>query len=178
MSSPGPLEYGKFYHIYNRGNNRESIFLEDGNYTYFLQLYVKYIEPVACTYAYCLLRNHFHLLIRTKTVTEQEFEYRAEVVHQTREADDHKPWKPKVPSEQFSHLFNAYAKAINKRYNRSGTLFEHPFGRLVIDEFESLKRVMCYIHRNPLKHGFVQDFRQYVKLCVKKEALKPASESA
>ena len=76
MSSPSPLELGKYYHIYNRGNNGESIFLEDRNYTYFLQLYIKYIEPIALTYAYCLLRNHFHFLIRTKTVAEQELEYR------------------------------------------------------------------------------------------------------
>lgn len=161
MSSPGPLEFGKYYHVYNRGNNRESIFLEDRNYTYFLQLYVKHIEPIACTYACCLLHNHFHLLIRIKTVAEQEMEYRTEAARQTQEVCDNKPWKPKLPSEQFSHLFNAYAKAINKGYNRSGSLFEHPFGRLPADEFEYLKRLMCYIHHNPLKHGFVQDFRSW-----------------
>ncbi len=155
MSSPRPLEFGKHYHIYNRGNNRESIFLEDRNYTYFLQLYVKYIEPVAYTYAYCLLSNHFHLLIRTKTVEEQQ------MAHQTGAAHGDKPWKPQWPSEQFGHLFNAYAKAINKSYNRTGSLFEHPFSRLAVDEFTYLKRLMCYIHRNPLKHGFVQDFRTW-----------------
>lgn len=161
MSSPNPLEFGKYYHIYSRGNNGESLFLEDRNYTYFLQLYIKYIESIAVTYAYCLLRNHFHFLIRTKTVVEQELEHRAAVANQTLAVHDNKPWQPKQPSDQFSHLFNAYAKAINKSYNRSGSLFEHPFGRIPVDEFDYLKRVMCYIHRNPHKHGLTQDFRTW-----------------
>ncbi len=61
MSNPIPLEPGKYYHIYNRGNNRENIFKEDRNYAYFLKLYVFHVGPIADTYAYCLLRNHFHL---------------------------------------------------------------------------------------------------------------------
>ncbi len=72
MTSPAPLQYGQYYHIYNRGNNRENIFIEERNYRYFLKLYAKYIEPIAHTYAYCLLRNHFHFLVRIKTVEEQE----------------------------------------------------------------------------------------------------------
>ena len=58
---------GAYYHIYNRGNNRENLLIEKRNYLYFLSLYAKHIEPVAATYAYCLLRNHFHLLIRVRT---------------------------------------------------------------------------------------------------------------
>ena len=66
MSNPIPLEPGKYYHIYNRGNNRENIFKEDRNYAYFLKLYTFRVGPIADTYAYCLLRNHFHLLARVQ----------------------------------------------------------------------------------------------------------------
>ena len=62
MPSPPPLAYDGYYHIYNRGNNRENIFKETRNYRYFLTLYAKHIEPVADTFAYCLLPNHFHWL--------------------------------------------------------------------------------------------------------------------
>ena len=54
------------YHIYNRGTNRENVFVEERNYRHFLQLYAKHIQPVAETYAYCLLKNHFHFLVRIK----------------------------------------------------------------------------------------------------------------
>jgi putative transposase len=67
MTSPTPLQPGQYYHIYNRGNNRENVFIEKRNYPYFLKLYARHIEPVADTYAYCLLRNHFHFLVRIKT---------------------------------------------------------------------------------------------------------------
>jgi putative transposase len=62
-----PLQYGQYYHIYNRGNNRENLFVEQRNYPYFLKQYTKHILPVAETFAYCLLPNHFHFAIRTRT---------------------------------------------------------------------------------------------------------------
>jgi len=48
-----PLQFGEYYHIYNRGNNRENIFIASRNYDYFLRLYMKHILPVAETFAYC-----------------------------------------------------------------------------------------------------------------------------
>jgi putative transposase len=70
MTSPSPLLFDTCYHIYNRGNNHENIFIQERNYTYFLNLHFKYIEPVAETFAYCLLRNHFHMLVRIKSEEE------------------------------------------------------------------------------------------------------------
>jgi REP element-mobilizing transposase RayT len=71
MSKPTVLHYGGYYHIFNRGNNRERIFREPRNYNYFLKLYEKYIPLVVDTFAFCLLSNHFHLLVRVKTAEEQ-----------------------------------------------------------------------------------------------------------
>jgi hypothetical protein len=68
-----PLEYGKFYHIYNRGINGEDLFRSNENYEYFLHLYEKYMEVVVDTYAWCLLGNHFHLLVHIKEEDEIGF---------------------------------------------------------------------------------------------------------
>ncbi len=70
MKTLSPLQPGVYYHIYNRGNNGENLFKEERNYTYFLTLYEKYITPIAFTYAYCLLINHFHILVRIKDEVE------------------------------------------------------------------------------------------------------------
>ena len=59
-----------FYHVYNRGINGEDIFKLEKHYTLFLNKYIECIEPIANTYAYCLLRNHFHLLIKVKSESE------------------------------------------------------------------------------------------------------------
>jgi putative transposase len=149
MSKPTPLRYGEYYHIYNRGNNRENIFIEERNYPYFLKLYAKYVEPVAHTDAYCLLRNHFHVLVRIKKEEEQETLRVSETLRVLN------------PSQQFGNLFNAYAKAINKAYNHTGSLFEHPFGRVQVTSDAHLIWLVIYIHQNPHKHGFVDDFRTW-----------------
>ncbi len=138
------LCWGKYYHIYNRGINRENIFFEARNYPFFMDLYGKYVEPVADTYAYCLLRNHFHLLARIKP--------RDQFADATADAN---------PTRAFSNLFNAYAKAINKAYDRTGGLFEGRFGRIEVTSSRYYTSLVSYIHRNPQKHGFVKDFREY-----------------
>ncbi|WP_225318013.1 hypothetical protein [Flavobacterium luteum] len=61
MEQKVALLHGNYYHIYNRGNNGIDVFLETENYYHFLRLYAKYIEPIADTYAWCLLKNHFHM---------------------------------------------------------------------------------------------------------------------
>ncbi len=60
------LESGKYYHIYNRGINSCDIFRHDENYEHFLRLYDKYINPIAKTFAWVLMKNHFHFLVRIK----------------------------------------------------------------------------------------------------------------
>jgi hypothetical protein len=64
-------------------------------------------------------------------------------------------------SDQFSNFFNAYAKTINKAYGRTGSLFQHPFGRVPITTDRQFWNVIAYIHQNPQKHGFVKDFRDW-----------------
>ncbi|MFN2158185.1 MAG: transposase, partial [Anaerolineae bacterium] len=63
MAGSVPLAWETYYHIYNRGNNREDLFRSDDNYRYFLRLYADHIEPVAVTFAYCLMPNHFHAVL-------------------------------------------------------------------------------------------------------------------
>jgi len=152
MTSPSALLHNTYYHIYNRGINRENIFIEERNYAHFLSLYAKYIEPVAETFAYCLLRNHFHLLVRIKSESE---------IQTLRVLESNYPQGTFRVSTQFSNLFNAYAKAINKAYGRTGSLFQHPFGRVPVTNDQQFYRVVLYIHQNPQKHKMVDDFRDW-----------------
>lgn len=173
MSSPPPLQYNAYYHIYNRGINGENIFIEERNYAHFLNLCEKHIEPVADIFAYCLLRNHFHMLVRIKTeqetlkvFTEDLNSRRQGSIANNNERQIEKPLGSEIkiiqyPSKKFSDFFNAYAKAINAAYGRTGSLFQHPFGRVMVNGDLQLFRVIAYIHQNPQKHGFVDDFRDW-----------------
>jgi len=150
MKTYATLQPGLFYHIYNRGNNREDLFLEERNYRYFLQLYAQHVHPVADTFAYCLMRNHFHLLVRIKETSRV---LKTSQVSETCEVSK--------PSQHFSNLFNAYTKAINKAYQRTGSLFEERFGRIEVSSDAYFANLIFYIHFNPQKHGFVKSFREW-----------------
>ncbi len=65
------LESGRYYHLYNRGNNGENVFIEERNYTYFMNLYAKYVDPVAETYAYSKAINRAYG--RTGSLFENRF---------------------------------------------------------------------------------------------------------
>jgi putative transposase len=153
MEIKEPILYGNYYHIYNRGNNGIDIFLETENYYHFLRLYAKYIEPVAETFAWCLLKNHFHVLVRIK---EKEEINTTELSYSTVE-------NPKIidPSRQFSHFFNAYTQAINKRHNRTGSLFERTFERKLVSSEIYFQQLIFYIHNNPVHHCFVEKISLY-----------------
>ena len=169
-----PLQPDSFYHIYNRGINGENIFKQERNYSYFLKKYALYIEPVAETYAYCLLKNHFHLLIRTRS--EEEILKLKEASKEAfapsegflksapSEGFHKKPEQKSVSwhlSNSFASLFKSYAQAINIAHKRTGALFEEPFRRILVGSETYFTELIYYIHHNPRKHGFVKDFREY-----------------
>lgn len=54
------------YHIFNHANGFENVFSENDNFHFFLEKYQLYITPIAETYAYCLMPNHFHLVVRIR----------------------------------------------------------------------------------------------------------------
>ena len=147
-SSHIPLDHESYYHFYNRGINRCDLFRETKDYKHFLRLYEKYIEPIADTYAWVLMPNHFHLLIRIKSEKEILKPDRL-AIH-----DASKPVRLKAPHQYFSNLFNAYSKYINKKYQRTGSLLERPFKRKLVEDEAYLRRLVLYIHNNPIHHGF------------------------
>lgn len=157
MKHPPPLEHDKYYHIYNRGINSETLFREPANYEHFLRLYDEHISPVAETYAWVLMKNHFHLLVRILPETEIGYikpkEDKKHIIY---------PKKKKYnPPQQFGNLLNAYAKAYNKRYHRTGSLFESPFKRIEVTNERYFKQLVFYIHNNPVRHRFCESMIDY-----------------
>lgn len=140
------------YHIFNHAVSNDNLFTCDRNYLFFLKKYAEYIEPVADTFAYCLMPNHFHFAVRIKDEdtllghfkerkTLPEFQTLAGLVSA-------------LVSKQFSHFFNSYTQSFNKKHERKGTLFRKPFRRLRIDSEQYLRELISYIHNNPIHHGF------------------------
>jgi hypothetical protein len=141
-----PLTESSYFHIYNKGVNGEDIFKEQRNYYYFLQQYTLYCSDVLETFAYALLKNHFHLLVYVKENVLVPKNNGRGIIQLN-------------ASKQLSHFFNAYAQAVNKANNRTGPLFESPFERKLIDDDNYLTSMIYYCHYNAKLHGFIKDFK-------------------
>ena len=142
-----PLYPGYFYHIYNRGNNRENLFYKADNFIYFLKKYDQYLNDYLETYAFSLLPNHFHLLVRVKEIKVDIIP--REGLEKLEGADKSIPslqaiasiprrkeilsLPDKIISEQFRRFFISYSQAINKQQNRVGSLFQKNFKRIRIE---------------------------------------------
>ena len=122
---------GHYYHLYNRGVDRQPIFGETANYAFLLRRLQAYARSLQVTViAYCLLGNHYHLLLRQDGETPV--------------------------GTLMQRVFNSYTKAYNQRYGRQGTLFEGRYRAIHVDRESYLRHVCRYIHANPVKHGFVE----------------------
>jgi REP element-mobilizing transposase RayT len=153
------LEYDTVYHIYNCGIDGSNLFITNDDYDHFLSKYSIYIEPIAETFAWCLLGNHFHLVVRIKK--ESEIKTLEELNLFGVKTKIRTEGKKPNPTNQFSHLFNSYAQHFNNKYKRHGTLFERSFHKKLINNRSYFKRCLIYVHQNPIKHGFVENLSEY-----------------
>lgn len=152
-----PFKAGQMYHIWTHANGDENLFREEENYRYFLEKYAYHVHPVVESFAYCLMPNHLHLMVR---VREEK-----EVLEFLRDKKDDLNLQglrnlgglKKVIPQQLSNLFNAYTKSYNNKYDRMGSLFKPNFERKLVDSDEYFTQLIAYIHNNPVHHGFVKN---------------------
>ena len=177
------------YHIFNHANGFENIFMEDENYRFYLEKYQEYISPIAETYAYCLMPNHFHLVvrIRRKEVIEElmrnknnlattnfsstdnffkvSFDFgKVGVVNKVGEVNNvsiSDETIEKFLSKQFANLFSSYTQSFNRMYKRRGSLFIKNFKREIILDKEYFLNAIVYTHRNPIHHGFCSRYSDW-----------------
>ena len=146
MNRKFQFSIGEFYHLYNRGINKMPIFLNVFDKKRFIKLLfvcnsrksvvfksiqgqslddIDRGETLVDIGIYCLVPNHFHLLIKEKTENGI--------------------------SEFVKKVATGYSMYFNKKYERTGSLFEGPFKAKRIDTDEYLKYIFSYIHLNPIK---------------------------
>ena len=133
-----PIMPGKMYHIYNRGNNHDKLFYQKSDYQMFVGSFVKYVAPLADVYAYCLISNHYHFLLKVKEETES-----------------------RVFTNGMGSLLKSFTNNINMKYGRRGGLYQGRYRRREVNSLSYLRMLCVYIHLNPLKHGVTEDYKTY-----------------
>jgi len=126
MPRPLRIEYcGAWYHVMNRGINRMKIYLHDEHREIFLRLLKEiYILFDVKIHGYCLMDNHYHLLLKTPHANL---------------------------SKAMRHLNGIYTQCFNRLENRDGALFRGRYKAILIEEENYLLKVSRYIHLNPLE---------------------------
>ncbi len=134
---------GEFYHVYNRGNNRQVIFFGQRNYLFFLKKVKEQLLPVSEIIAYCLMPNHFHFLLKA---TENGLKQR--------DSFGGKPMQELA--YRIGILLSSYSQAINKQNKTTGSLFQQKTKAKILCEVNDGSRIsyfeQCfhYIHQNPV----------------------------
>jgi REP element-mobilizing transposase RayT len=144
-----PFVPDQYYHFYNRGNNRRIIFFERDNYLYFLKGIKRYLNNSITVIAYCLMPTHYHILGKVKSPTS---ETQTSEVLKTSEVSN--ATNTEI-STALMRLSVSYTKAINKRFNRVGPLFQGQFKGKPVQQYNHLINLCLYIHANPVKDGLV-----------------------
>jgi REP element-mobilizing transposase RayT len=129
------MESGCVYHVYNRTNNNEVAYKSKDNYPYFLQKIEKYLADCLDIWAYCLMPTHYHLLVKVKDGFDSAY-----------------------IEEKMRLLQLSYAKAINARHKRHGSLWQKRFRRVLQREDFWQMRTLCYVHHNPIHHGYSAEY--------------------
>lgn len=143
------LEPDFTYHVYNRANGNDRLFSSTENYHFFMERYWRYVEPVADTFCYCLMPNHFHFLVRIKAEQELLQFFRK---GKSKDLTGFQNLSGLL-SRRFSNFLNSYAKAYNRQQHRQGSLFIRPFKRKKITYEKYLLKLVHYIHYNPVEAG-------------------------
>ncbi len=127
-SKPRYFQAGSYYHVYNRGNRKQDIFLSERDYSRFTYKLGEYKNDsgikIVC---YCLMPNHIHLLVQPKADSSL--------------------------STFMSKLSTSHSKYVNMKYNFVGSLFQGRFKAVLIKNENYFKHLIRYIHINPLSLG-------------------------
>jgi REP element-mobilizing transposase RayT len=136
MTRPWRIEFeGAYYHILSRGNERRNIFSDSDDRVSFLETLGKMSDRFEVeVYAYVLMDNHYHLLLKTN--------------------------KPNI-SKSMQWFGTTYTRQYNIKHKRNGHLFQGRFKNFLIENDEYLMLLSCYIHRNPLRAGIVRRLADY-----------------
>ncbi len=157
------FEEEKLYHVTCKTVAKRVLFTSDDNKNFFLKRYKNFLLHFADTFAYNLLKNHVHLIIKTKTAEE--------ITNHLLKTEELTPTQQRflngtcsfheLIEQQFHRLFISYSLAFNKQQNLHGHLFNRPFRRTEIEDLGHFIKACVYIHANNHRHGFKNDFTKY-----------------
>ena len=147
------LEHDCHYHIYNRTVNQELLFKEEMDHCFFLEKLELYLSPYMEIYTFCLMTNHFHLIVKVNSKFNLQQAISKETSKQAQSYLEGNSTINDFIGDQFRRFFSSYAIKYNNKYQRKGTLFSPKVKRIFIENDDRLRYLIAYVHHNPIHHG-------------------------
>ncbi|MCF6351532.1 MAG: transposase [Cyclobacteriaceae bacterium] len=156
------FESNNFYHIYNRGNNKQPVLFKRESYLFFLSKVRKHLSPLVDILAYCLMPNHFHLMVYVPEKHNTRGTNLSRPENSCYEDDEYIEYDSKAINKNLGIILSSYTKAINNRYGRTGSLFQaHTKAKNVSKHQQQAFICFHYIHQNPLKAKLVNKMEDW-----------------
>src|SRR5436190_13137037 len=153
---------GGVYHIYNRGNNKQRIFFDHNNYLFFLKKVRNQVIPYCDILAYCLMPNHFHFLVRVKSLVAEAFKQIDVKEFASRNGSVKVQTERHPLTSAIGILLSSYSQAINRQNGTSGSLFQQKTKAKYLEDANLAFAVFHYIHQNPVRAGLVQKMEDWM----------------
>ncbi len=153
------FETGSIYHVYNKVVSDVTLFNNDEDYTSFLERYARYFSPYFETFAYCLIPNHFHFLVRVKDNLDSFI-----ANENTNAAKKYLNGEESLNfflEHQLSRMLSGVAIKYNNLNNRVGPLFKQGTKRVALTTESRIIYQLCYIHHNPIHHKLTSDYKDW-----------------
>jgi putative transposase len=160
-----PFDFDQHYHMLFRSIDGIPLFKTENEYFFFLEKWKRFTDPVFVTWAYSMLDNHAHLIVKVKQL-EEVLETLNALTPEAKTKIIRQFLKTKEPSligrvieRQINSFMVSYVKTYNSIFERKGGLFQRPFRRSIISNEAHLQQTIVYAHANVQKHGLLGDFR-------------------
>ena len=163
-----PFYSNCFYHIVCKSIDGLPLFNEPKDYAVFLERFKKFNRGFMDVWAYCLMLNHAHYIVKVKSAAAIE-SYVSQLLPQEKTkamvsflADtNNELLTDAVIERQMNSFLVSYANYVNNKYHRKGGIFQKPFKRIQVSGDSHLQQAIVYVHANAQKHGIVNDFKEY-----------------
>jgi REP element-mobilizing transposase RayT len=155
------IEEGGVYHLYNKAVSDLVLFREEKDYLFFVTKYQKYFNNYFDTFAYCLIPNHFHFMIRVKANEEIKDAVKKENSAAAIKYLNGESSFNHFISDQFRRFFSSFAIKYNNKYHHEGAVFRKRIKKVRVSTDGSIQRLLCYIHHNPIHHKLTEEYSHW-----------------
>lgn len=163
-----PFIPDKHYHVVFKSIDGILLFKEEADYAVFLERFYQFTNIVFDTWAYCLLNNHAHFIIKVKpldivikNIRETAADKQTAAMKRLLTSNNNPSIFDEVMERQVNSFMVSFANYTKNKHQHHGGLFQKPFKRMAIDTDTYLQQAIIYVHANAVKHQLCKDYAKY-----------------